>query len=446
MRSRISLCMLVFVFSVSLVVGIWSRLHSQALPADIFSMPLGYQYGIEYRPKIIKQNDVITADTSYGVQNPGLGNSIRCFGVAWDQLYHAGVDLYRADGTSTDEDEVNAVANGEVMFAKDVRYPGYVVIIKHDDPFDDPNNPKPIYSVYGHLHTVFVTKGDIVARGQVIGTVELQAAGGYEDSHLHFEIRYFEDGGNLYPNTTTCNGKTGEAGVGYTYPDHPDDFPAPGLGYTDPLAFIHDRSGQFLPLIDRAPTPTVTPTPIITPTPTRTPTPTLTPTPTCVANLDLVKNGDFEDTTQHYLWVSNHPEIALIFPYATTPTPNYGLVLGRENGADQTVYQVISIPSGVHSLDIKFWLYVETYEPTSISFDNLYVDMIDHATGTSIHYPAFAPLTNEFSPQKQWVQQVFHVSDVSLINGPIRLKFHVTTNWLWPTQFVIDKVQLVTGC
>lgn len=40
MRSSISLCMLVFVFSISLVVGIWSRLYSQALPADSFRMSL----------------------------------------------------------------------------------------------------------------------------------------------------------------------------------------------------------------------------------------------------------------------------------------------------------------------------------------------------------------------------------------------------------------------
>ena len=108
--------------------------------------------------------------------NPGLvdidgKDIITCFDIAWTQVYHAGVDLYHANGTDEAGDEVTAVANGKVVFAKAENYPGSVVIIKHNDPFNDPNNPKPIYSVYGHLNddSIVVHEGDFVSRGTSLG-------------------------------------------------------------------------------------------------------------------------------------------------------------------------------------------------------------------------------------------------------------------------------------
>ena len=90
------------------------------------------------------------------------------------------------------------------------------------------------------------------------------------DSHLHFEIRYFEDGTHIYE--PQCSGYP--PGRGYTYPDHPDDFPVTG-GYTDPTNFLISQGlGGFLPLVVNPP-PTATST--RTGTPTRTPTRTNTP-------------------------------------------------------------------------------------------------------------------------------------------------------------------------
>jgi len=430
----------VLLLAICLVIGLWDRSQSQALLADIFSMPLGYNNEPEYGPRIIIQNDITYENTSYGVQNPGLGSQITCFGIEWSQIYHAGVDLYRADGTDTVSSTVTAVANGQVVFAKDENYPGYVVIIKHDDPFDDPNNPKPIYSVYGHLdeNSVVVNEGDFVLRGQVLGTVKLKEN---NDSHLHFEVRYFEDGGNIYPNYPNCNGTTGKVGKGYTYPEHPDDFPTPGMGYTDPLTLIRSRSGEFLPLVRDDPPPTVTPTPLPTATPTLTPTPTPIP---CVAGVNLVQNGDFEDPSRWALWVSDTPN--LIIPYEASPN-DYALVMGYENSVDQTVYQTITIPSVVRSVDIKFQLYVRTFEVLPIDFDYLYVDVVGNTgvTAASLLHTPFAPFTNR-SPGGQWTQQTLHVDDAAQIHVPIRLQFHATTSWAFATAFYVDNVQLITGC
>lgn len=145
-----------------LLIGLKTRSYSQALLADIFSMPLGYYDELAYAPH---------PNTLYGIQNPGLNGMSSCFGVDFGQLYHAGVDLYKLDGTSAADSEATAVANGIVIFAQDVNYPGSVVIIKHDDPFDDPNNPKPIYSVYAHLNNVYVSAGQAIMRGDSVGTI-----------------------------------------------------------------------------------------------------------------------------------------------------------------------------------------------------------------------------------------------------------------------------------
>jgi hypothetical protein len=94
--------------------------------------------------------------------------------------------------------------------------------------------------MYAHLGSVSVTQGQIVVRGQPIGTVLYQAG----DSHLHFEMRWFLDGTWIYPSSTACNGIV--YGRGYTYLIHPDDFPAIDHGYVDPDAFIQAHGGPPL--------------------------------------------------------------------------------------------------------------------------------------------------------------------------------------------------------
>ncbi|MEM4204651.1 MAG: PA14 domain-containing protein [Candidatus Methanomethylicaceae archaeon] len=116
-------------------------------------------------------------------------------------------------------------------------------------------------------------EGEQVFRGQTIGYVEYQEyTGNYpeyhssDDSHLHFEIRYFADANQVY--LTYNNGQYAscargdKAGRGYTPPDiHAYDFPSSEQGYTDPTDFINSHQAT--------PTPTSTPTAI----------PTLTPLP-----------------------------------------------------------------------------------------------------------------------------------------------------------------------
>jgi hypothetical protein len=220
-----------------------------ALPATpingmVFSDPFGYLGDSPYKPRITIMYGLLIEDTSFGIKNPDLNKPSSCFGVPWDQLWHAGEDLYDSRITTsqgtTSGAEVVAIADGIVKFANDVTWPGSVVVIEHN------TGPFSTYSLYGHLRpdSVLVQANDFVVRGQVLGTVEQMGYDGYwpqfhtsgDDSHLHFEIRFFLDASNIY-SQPACNGSL--LGVGYTYPSHPTVFPyANVVHYTNPTQFI----------------------------------------------------------------------------------------------------------------------------------------------------------------------------------------------------------------
>jgi len=227
--------------------------------AEVFSPPLGYRDGLSYAPRITYISGNLIQNTDYGIMNPEL-EGITCFGIAWQKIYHAGEDLYREDAESTEGAEVTAVADGRVVYANPfTNYPGLVVIIEHGLPSE-----QRIYSVYSHLDddSLAVTAGDVVTRGQRLGTVlYMRYTGRYpehnpsgeDDSHLHFEMRYFYDARNIYTSFPACNGST--PGRGYTYPEHPDDFPTPDAGYTDPSTFIEERAEIVGSVTTGTPTP-----------------------------------------------------------------------------------------------------------------------------------------------------------------------------------------------
>jgi murein DD-endopeptidase MepM/ murein hydrolase activator NlpD len=221
--------------------------------ASEFSLPLGYRDGVSYGPRITYKNGKLTEDSEYGVKNPDMQGGT-CFGLDWGQLYHAGEDWYREDGKSTSGAEVTAVADGNVKYIS-YDFPGAVMIIRHRLP---PDGQQKIFSLYGHLdpNSITVSVGQVVQRGQKLGTVLLQYYDGrytgyHDDSHLHFEMRGFYDGSNIYPDYPYCNGYI--PGRGYTYPPHPDVFPSESIHYTDPIAYIQRLPVAFLPLIIRPP-------------------------------------------------------------------------------------------------------------------------------------------------------------------------------------------------
>jgi murein DD-endopeptidase MepM/ murein hydrolase activator NlpD len=208
---------------------------TQPEPSDEFISPYGE---ITTTTTYTEQWNIIMSDTRYGVRNFSLpGSPRKCWNVTWPRLLHTAIDLYRRDGQDAADTQLVAVADGTVAYYDPgyASYPGRVVILSHLL-----GDGRVIYSMYAHLGSVYVTQGQIVTRSQPIGTVLYQV----DDSHLHFEMRWFLDGTSIYPSYTSCNGIV--YGRGYTYLTYPDDFPAPDHGYVDPDAFIQAHGGPSL--------------------------------------------------------------------------------------------------------------------------------------------------------------------------------------------------------
>lgn len=139
---------------------------------------------------------------------------------------HAGIDFKTTAGAAASSGRpVYAAADGIVTCVAthaEINYPGGAVTIKHRLPDDSV-----LYTMYGHV-TSSVNRNQVVLRGQQIGTIHNQ--GGL--SHLHFELREFDD---PPAGTPKC------AGRGYT---------ARGVGdpasedYRDPVPFYFDDDSR----------------------------------------------------------------------------------------------------------------------------------------------------------------------------------------------------------
>jgi murein DD-endopeptidase MepM/ murein hydrolase activator NlpD len=100
---------------------------------------------------------------------------------------HVGEDWDGVRGGDTDlGDPIYSIGDGIVVFARDVHLGwGNVVIVRH--AYRDGGTVKYIDSLYGHLNTMLVRRGQRITRGQQIAT--MGNAHGQYDAHLHFEIR-----------------------------------------------------------------------------------------------------------------------------------------------------------------------------------------------------------------------------------------------------------------
>jgi murein DD-endopeptidase MepM/ murein hydrolase activator NlpD len=103
---------------------------------------------------------------------------------------HFGEDWNGKGGGDSDlNDPIYACADGVVTFATDLKAGwGRVVLIRHAYREPETGQVKYVDSQYGHLRSILVKKGDMVKRGQKIGTMGNNR--GMYAAHLHFEIRY----------------------------------------------------------------------------------------------------------------------------------------------------------------------------------------------------------------------------------------------------------------
>ncbi len=100
---------------------------------------------------------------------------------------HLGEDWDGVRGGDTDlGDPIYSIGDGLVVFARDCHMGwGNVIIVRH--AYQEDGAIKNIDSLYGHLDSILVRRGQAVSRGEKIAT--MGTAHGLYDAHLHLEIR-----------------------------------------------------------------------------------------------------------------------------------------------------------------------------------------------------------------------------------------------------------------
>ena len=120
------------------------------------------------------------------IQGPTLGRVSSYFGTREDPFHghkanHMGLDIAADAGTP-----VYSMQEGVVTFSG-VKG-GYGNCIKIDHYFYMVPELPQVSSLYGHLSKSYVSEGDIVRRGQVIGLIG--STGRSTGPHLHYEVFY----------------------------------------------------------------------------------------------------------------------------------------------------------------------------------------------------------------------------------------------------------------
>jgi murein DD-endopeptidase MepM/ murein hydrolase activator NlpD len=280
---------------------------------------------------------------------------LKCYGVDWSRMLHTGEDWYRLDYLTANSagSPVYAVADGVVVkHDPGLSYPGNVVMIRHRLP-----EGRDIYSMYGHITSVRVVVGQQVTRGQQIASIYNQGYVGRTpskhpswDSHLHFEMRWFLDGSNIYVPSTNGYGYNYPSctwlypGRGYTYIISPDEYPYPNAGYVDGSDFIAAR---------------------------------LNPPSGCSPS-EQIMNGNFESGLPGTPWVASN-SLNRVDPliYKSRPrTGTWGGWLGNVLTYTDTLSQIVNVPPDTPALKLSYWRYVSSAEPSGKGDDKLTVSVV----------------------------------------------------------------------
>ena len=106
--------------------------------------------------------------------SPVKGEIISSYGPKKGGLHNDGVNIRAARGSA-----VKAAENGVVVYAgNELKGSGNLILVRHADRW---------MTAYAHLDGVSVKRGDVLKRGQVIGTVG--STGSVDSPQLHFEVR-----------------------------------------------------------------------------------------------------------------------------------------------------------------------------------------------------------------------------------------------------------------
>lgn len=390
--------------------------------AAVFTYPMRSAAGVNYGvPVGIVIGGVRMEWLDYAIRNLDQWR-IKCYGVDWSRMLHTGEDWYREDylTANTAGAPVYAVADGVVeRHDPGINYPGNVVLIRHRLP-----DGRDIYSMYGHVTNVRVTQGQLVSRGQQIATVFNQGYVGRTpnrhpgwDSHLHFEMRWIRDAGNIYtPGTNAYNYNYPSCtylypGRGYTYLIHPDDYPYPGNGYVDASDFIAARLEE--------------------------------PPPGC-RPVELVANGGFESGPPGAPWTATN-SLGKADPliYRSRPrTGRWGGWLGNILNYRDTLAQVVNVPADSTAVRLTFWRYVQSAESAGNGDDRLIVSL-NAPDGGLIGAPV---IVTSAAPRNVWVQETIAFDLTDYPHPTVKLSLTGENDGKNKSSFFVDDVSLMRQC
>ena len=126
----------------------------------------------------------------YPVGKPNGDGYYKARGLRLKTPRHMGEDWNGVGGGNTDlGDPVYTIGHGLVTYAADARGRwGKVVIVRH--AFRDPSNGRVLccQTLYGHLDRIDVKLGQLVKRGDIVGTIGTNR--GMFPAHLHAELHF----------------------------------------------------------------------------------------------------------------------------------------------------------------------------------------------------------------------------------------------------------------
>lgn len=126
------------------------------------------------QPKPLQMVNDIPRRASSKFMRPVEGDIILDYGPKSNGQHNDGINIKAAKGTP-----VKAAENGVVVYAGNaLKGSGNLVLVRHEDQW---------ITAYAHMQDIKVAKGDIVRRGEAVGSVG--ATGSVSSPQLHFEVR-----------------------------------------------------------------------------------------------------------------------------------------------------------------------------------------------------------------------------------------------------------------
>ncbi len=163
----------------------WDYDYNSLSDSDLIDIPYYYTNQLKVSTDDLQWGDpaddiIRNAKITYSV--PYMGNYL-LDGIEYAGS-HPAVDIKTLEGTP-----VYVIANGTVIKTS-IQTSGFGnhIVIQHNNfpTLDDPNATETIYSSYSHLSNLTVSEGDVVYKGDQIGSVG--ATGTATTEHLHFQI------------------------------------------------------------------------------------------------------------------------------------------------------------------------------------------------------------------------------------------------------------------